>query len=405
MPAQRRLEPAAVTGRLRRLWRRRRGDWLDGAGETDSRDWPLAVLLHPPTEREAARSVHAVRGWSESWRCWRGGGELVWVERAWADLGRQRLPERLLLHAPGAVADWLGEGERWRRALERRDRLLGRFPALAGRLGAHFDWLADAEEPELVRLAGVLAELSTGSGVGLYLRQLPIAGIDSKWVAANRARVTELLRPLLAGDRGEDVSGDLWSLAGLRREPALLRLRLLDPGLRARVGGLGDISAPADQIAALPLAPERVFIVENVQTGLAFTDLPAAVVIFGLGYAVDRLEAIPWLRGADCRYWGDLDTHGLAILERLRGHLPGVRSLLMDEATLLDHPTLWSREGKPVRNLQPARLDVAERTLYQGLANDRWGPAVRLEQERIAWDYAWERMVAVSSRTREGAGP
>jgi hypothetical protein len=58
-----------------------------------------------------------------------------------------------------------------------------------------------------------------------------------------------------------------------------------------------------------------------------------------------------------------------------------------------------------VRNLQPARLDVAERTLYQGLANDRWGPAVRLEQERIAWDYAWERMVAVSSRTREGAGP
>jgi hypothetical protein len=48
-----------------------------------------------------------------------------------ANLDRQRLPERLLLRAPQAVADWLGEGAHWRRALQRRDRLLGRCPALA----------------------------------------------------------------------------------------------------------------------------------------------------------------------------------------------------------------------------------------------------------------------------------
>lgn len=359
----------------------------------DAGEWPLSIPLHPPTEREAARSVQAVRGWVDSWRRWQGSGELVWVERVWSDLGRQRLPERLLLRAPAEVAHWVEEGGRWRRAAERRDRLLRRFPALAGHIGPHFDWLADAGEPELGRLAGVLVELSSGTSAGLYLRQLPIAGIDSKWIGANRARVTQLLRPLLDAGRPEDAAGDLWTIAGLRREPALVRLRLLDPRLRARVGGLADLSAPADQVAALPLAPERVFIVENIQTGLAFSDLPGGAVIFGLGYAVDLLGAISWLHDTDCGYWGDLDTHGLVILDRLRGYLPGARSLLMDEGTLLDHRALWSREAKPVRNLEPSRLDTAERALYEDLAGDRWGPAVRLEQERIAWDYAWERII------------
>lgn len=393
MPASRRLDPAAVHDRLRRHWQRRRSHWLDADAAKDAGGWPLQIMLHPPTEREASRSVDAVLGWINSWRRWQGSGELVWIERAWANLGRQRLPERLLLRTPAEVAHCLGEDERWRRAVDARDRLLSRFPALAGSLGPQFDWLADAHELELGRIADVLAELSSGVNTGLYLRQLPIAGIDSKWIGANRNRVTDLLRPMLAGNLGEDTAGDLWTIAGLRREPALLRLRLLDPQLRARIGGLGDISAPLDQIAALPFAPERVFIVENIHTGLAFTDLPDGIVIFGLGYAVDCLGSIPWLIASDCRYWGDLDTHGLAILDRVRSYLPHVRSLLMDEGTLLDHRTLWSREGKPVRNLDPPRLNDAERAVYDGLAGDRWGPAVRLEQERIAWGYAWERIV------------
>ena len=126
-----------------------------------------------------------------------------------------------------------------------------RFPALAGRIGRHFDWLADADELEFERLTEGLAELSSGSNDGLYLRQLPIAGIDSKWIGVNRGLVTELLRPLLGADRGEDATGDLWSIAGLRREPSLLRLRLLDARLRAgrgyRLAGqpaIFDLSVP-----------------------------------------------------------------------------------------------------------------------------------------------------------------
>jgi hypothetical protein len=179
-----------------------------------------------------------------------------------------------------------------------------------------------------------------------------------------------------------------------------MRLRILDPALRAGVGGLGDITAPVEQIAALPLRPDRVFIVENLQTGLAFDDLPGAVCFMARGYAVEVFAAIPWLRGRPCHYWGDLDTHGFAILSRLRQHLPDVCSLLMDTDTLLRHRDLWQREDKPAAG-PLERLTEAEQAVFAGLSTGRWGEHVRLEQERIDWRYAWEAIVARGSHPPE----
>ncbi|WP_374102024.1 Wadjet anti-phage system protein JetD domain-containing protein [Arthrobacter sp. ISL-5] len=39
-----------------------------------------------------------------------------------------------------------------------------------------------------------------------------------------------------------------------------------------------------------------------------------------------------------------------------------------------------------------SRLTAEESALYQGLGNDTYGPAVRLEQELISWDWALERL-------------
>ena len=59
------------------------------------------------------------------------------------------------------------------------------------------------------------------------------------------------------------------------------------------------------------------------------------MVIFGGGYAVPVLQPLGWLASLDLVYWGDIDTHGFAILDRLRHRLPRARSILMDRATLL----------------------------------------------------------------------
>jgi hypothetical protein len=47
------------------------------------------------------------------------------------------------------------------------------------------------------------------------------------------------------------------------------------------------------------------------------------------------------MSGARILYWGDIDTHGFAILDRLRTGMPHMRSLMMDQATLQAHRSLW----------------------------------------------------------------
>jgi hypothetical protein len=375
--------PDQAVAVLRGHWQRQAGDWLDGGGE-----WPLRVPLAPPGERQASTHWAAFEAWRSAWKAWRGG-EVSWTERRWPLLGHQAMPEALLLPAADALATLLGEAVPWQRARSRFIAWARRWPVLAGGLRRQYALLADADDAEFQRLTDMLMWLQGHPQSNLFVRQLPVSGLDSKWLEARTGLIGDWLRTL----SGLPRETDFWQTSGLRREPDRLRLRVLDPALRACVGGLGDIHAPFDELAALTLPASRVFIVENKQTGLAFDDLPGAVVLMARGYAVDRLHALPWVQGADVvHYWGDIDTHGLAILGRLRGHLPQVQSLLMDEETLLAHRDLWVTEPQPHHADTIEHLEPVEQALYHDLRGDRWGVRVRLEQERIGWDVAWPRI-------------
>ena len=89
-------------------------------------------------------------------------------------------------------------------------------------------------------------------------------------------------------------------------------------------------------------------------------------------------------------YWGDLDTHGFAILDRLRAWLPQTTSFLMDRDTLLAHRERWGSEPSPTAAAL-TRLTDAEQATYEDLVGDRYADRVRLEQERIDWAWALER--------------
>ncbi|MGQ0845264.1 MAG: Wadjet anti-phage system protein JetD domain-containing protein [Sporichthyaceae bacterium] len=88
---------------------------------------------------------------------------------------------------------------------------------------------------------------------------------------------------------------------------------------------------------------------------------------------------------------GDLDTHGFAILDRLRAHLPQTTSFLMDRRTLLAHRERWGAEDRPTA-ARLTRLTAEEHDLYADLVADRLGDRVRLEQERIDWALALDRL-------------
>ena len=106
------------------------------------------------------------------------------------------------------------------------------------------------------------------------------------------------------------------------------------------------------------------------------------MVVFGLGYGLERHAEIAWLREVKVYYWGDLDTHGFGILNRLRRTLPEVQSFLMDRKTLEAHGLLWGQEPQDKRYTgEPSRLSPNEYAVFDDLRHDRIGERIRLEQE------------------------
>ena len=125
--------------------------------------------------------------------------------------------------------------------------------------------------------------------------------------------------------------------------------------------GLSDITLDVASFAALALPIQRVFVTENETNFLAFPEVARAIVVFGAGYGSEALSRADWLHQCRVFYWGDIDTHGFAILDQLRGHFPHVVSFLMDRETLLAHHLLWGKEPEPARHHLPRLTAYFER--------------------------------------------
>ena len=388
--------PNDVREILARRFKSKHREWLKASLAEIGLDtsWPLEIGLDAPTEQNALKQSEGVRAWISRWKSWQGPGVLVWSDRRWRSLGTQSIPERLILNNPTDVAVWIGEGQRWSRAVDRFRLLIQRWPTLADVLPRHFSVLADYDDSDFICLSEILSWICSNPNSNLYLRQIPVAGVDSKWLESRKGLVSELVTAIQGPSSGD---GDFYTRCGLRRQPQLIRMRILDPELRNHFGGLSDISAPWEEIANLSFKPSHAFIVENLQTGLAFEELTDSVVIMRLGYGVDVLGRVPWLQQARCIYWGDIDTHGFAILNRARTYLPNLTSVLMEEATLLDHRKLWGEEKVQHSATELPLLTSTEQALFRSLKDNVWGQQVRLEQERLRWDVAWRAIkIAIS---------
>lgn len=150
-------------------------------------------------------------------------------------------------------------------------------------------------------------------------------------------------------------------------------------------------------VAALALPVERVFITENETNFLAFPQVTRAIVVFGAGYGWEALARAAWLHQCDLHYWGDIDTHGFAILDQLRGYFPHAASFIMDAETLLAHRSHWGEEPEPARH-DLSRLTPAEASVYDDLRFDRLQPRLRLEQERVGFGWLSAQLRSRSDR-------
>ena len=354
--------------------------------EQDQRSWAalggndavLEIALHPPTERSVLADHEAAYEWVRAWHAL-GGAEVRWGSRQWPSAGSQAVPERCVLQGADAIAEFAGAVvlHDWRRMRDRAARIRDEFAgeasgdSLAAAIRTHGGAIQRLAEPDFVTLLDVVTWLSRHPSSGWRIRQLPIRGIDTKWLEGHRTLV-EALHAAVTGR----------SSLGLLAAPGLVRVRFLDPALRP--GGLMDVSAPVDELADMSVAPTAVFVFENLETVLAMPEVQGAVAVHGSGYAASRLGRIPWIRSGRVIYWGDLDSDGFAILHALRSGCENVSSTLMDEATLLAFRDLWVPENRPASGTYPT-LTAAELTALQRI---RAEGNVRLEQERIPWALA-----------------
>jgi hypothetical protein len=241
------------------------------------------------------------------------------------------------------------------------------------------------------RLLDIVAWMESHPRPGIYIRQIDLPGIHSKFIETHRAVLSELLDVVLPADsidRQANGAGRFCKRYGFLDKPLRIRFRMLDPALALLPVGNQDIAVNHDSFALLEPKAKRVFITENEINFLAFPDVTGSMVIFGAGYGFEMLAQADWLHHRSIHYWGDIDTHGFAILDQLRAVFPHAESLLMDRDTLMAHETLWGNELQPLRRDLP-RLNGDENALYDTLRDNRIRNGLRLEQERIG--YHWVR--------------
>jgi len=382
------IQSEEIKKKATRLWTGSRllRDWIEPSGL-----FPFKISAKPPNSRQISDQYATVKDWiaclerdgSDSYR-------IAYRETIHRQLGQQRIPSHVVFETRDACLHLIGKQRQFDRFRSIAEATLRDWPRL---------------RPVFIRRPQDILALSTDWGKflgvcryfvdhprpNLYLRQLDIPDVDSKFIERHRGLIADLLDALLPKD-AIDVrapGGTIKGFAkryGLTHEPPAIRLRMLDPTRSA--SSLRDLTVPLPDLSLLNMDIDTVFITENKVNGLCFPDVARAIVIFGLGYGVQSLKAIDWLKGNSIYYWGDIDTHGFHILDQLRIHYPEAQSMLMDKDTLREHLALCVEEPNDKRytgNLD--RLCSDELELYTTLLDNRLGPNLRLEQERIRFSW------------------
>ncbi|HPO03025.1 MAG TPA: DUF2220 family protein [Treponemataceae bacterium] len=362
----------------------------------------LRFPLKGPTASESLKGFDTVRRWTEAWALHadkeaRSGLTLVWKEWDHRQLGKNRIPEAVIFFQLDDLALYLGkrkELDLWRAVCALA---LVRYPALEPWVRKRPLTLLE-NAPILEMLLNLTDWYLANRKSGLYLRQVPVPGVDTKFIERNRGLLKQWWN-LLDPEALVSVSGDgqparpalsFEDRFGFRAKPELIRFRILDP--LSTFTPYTDLSVPADEFASVTLPQSHILIIENDITALSLPSLPDTAVIFGRGYGFTSLAKSRWLADKNIWYWGDLDTNGFAILDQLRSAFPSARSFLMDRKTLLANRDKWVTEPAPARR-SLTRLTVDENLLYRDLLENRLVPLdsyplngiPRLEQELIPW--------------------
>lgn len=376
--------PADIRAAALRAWNS--GELLREATQPSGLHPRRRALKHPSATQLRTDYAQSA-AWAQAWNPPPRGCSLEYVSVGANTIGANMIPGAAVFASAEAEIAFLGLG----REAARFTDLAHRVADLDARLGAWtlrrpLELLKQGEAT--LTAARVAIWLAANSAPGIYLRQLSIPGVHTKFVESHRRLIDELLASL----EPERVlaNKNYARRHGFLAAPDRVRLRFLDPQ-QSPVSGMTDMEITASAFVSLALDVDRIITTENLVNFLALPPTPRTLAVFGGGYGFEGLREAAWLKDFEVLYWGDLDTHGFHILDQLRSHHPHVSSILMDESTLLAHRDFWGHEATPSRAVL-THLTSAENAVYTALQSGTFGQGVRLEQELLRWDYVLERL-------------
>ena len=383
--------PADIKAQLQKLWDR--GlllSTLIGGEEI----FPRRLTLKGPDSRELSSSFTDVRDWIARLSGVAKQYRIVWRSINHRILGANEIPSEIWIDSLDDALGLIGK----RRAAEQFAALVAltreQQPAL-------LQWVAKRPlralelAEEWPRLLDIVAWLRKHPRPGIYLRQIDLPGVHSKFIEGQRSVLGELFDLVLPPEEIDTTAtgaGGFCRRYGFQDKPLRVRFRILDLNLALLPTETDqDITVTQTTFARLEIPVDKVFITENEINFLAFPQVPQGMVIFGAGYGFENFGAVEWLGDRKIHYWGDIDTHGFAILNQLRGFFPHAASLLMDRPTLMEHRTLWGFEPSPETGIL-TRLTDEESALYDQLRQNELGGQIRLEQEKIGFEWLVEAL-------------
>jgi hypothetical protein len=383
---------------LKRCWNR--GDLLTGMVSGES-IFPRRLTLKAPTSAQMTDDFDKVRDWIAALRLL-PHYRIEMRDLRHRVLGANEVPAVVWVDTLDDALAILGKSREAKRFASMVERTRLRQPLL-------LEWLA-CKPLKALDLAEVWDQLldvtewvQQHPRPGIYLRQIDIPGVHSKFIEANRGVLLQWLDRLLPPEAVDHSATGVPGFArryGFRDKLQRIRLRALDPA-QALLPRLvdADITLDAESFASLSPAVSRVFITENEINYLAFPPVPDSLLLFGAGYGFEVLAQAAWLAGCQVYYWGDIDTHGFAILDQLRAYLPHAHSFLMDRDTLLAFEAQWGREeNQTLRDLP--HLNAGEHALYDDLRDNRLCKNLRLEQERIGFGWVENALTLLLSNNQ-----
>jgi hypothetical protein len=355
----------------------------------DDTAFPARIRLARPAAAEVADRFAQVRAWAQAHHtaAVKGGWTVETKRVPVRALGPQEIPAALVVPDATTALALLGPGT------QRDVATFAICVAQARSAGAWALAVALSRPLEVVAAAadwpGLLAVadwVGANPRPGVHIRAVPVPGAHTKLVEENRSLLSALLASRLPEEAVDATAVTFEKRFGFATGERRVVLRAPGRIVGLRHLDVAEVSWPAAGLAGIDPGERGIAEVVVVENRACLSMVPVKdgrIVLWGAGYGAGELLAgIAWLRSVAVVYWGDIDTHGVAILSGVRAAVPHARSVLMDLTTLRAHAHRTGVEPTP-RSDDLAGLTEAEQAVYDAL---RIRSGARLEQEHLLAD-------------------